>query len=80
MAKPRDFIIKESVSELKSLRKNQSKFKYKVRLIWLESIVTNRFKTRKELSDYLDITPKTSERWTLKWINTKSCGLCINFS
>ena len=68
MEKPRDFIIKESVSELKSLRKNQSKFKYKVRLIWLESIVTNRFKTRKELSDYLDITPKTSERWTLKYI------------
>ena len=75
MAKPRDFIIKESVSELKSLRKNQSKFKYKVRLIWLESIVTNRFKTRKELSDYLDITPKTSERWTLKYIANGIEGL-----
>jgi len=75
MAKSREFTIKERVSELKSLRKHQSNFKYKVRLIWLESIATNRFKTRKELCAYLDINPKTSERWTLKYIDYGIEGL-----
>lgn len=75
MAKPREFLIKESALELKALRKRQCIFKYEKRLIWLESILTNRFKTRKQLADYLNITPKTSERWTVKYMDNGIDGL-----
>lgn len=75
MAKPREFTIKESASEIKSLRKQQSSFKFEKRLIWLESILSNRFKTRKALCDYLGISPKSSERWTHKYINDGIEGL-----
>lgn len=75
MAKPREFSIKESVLELKSLRKKQSSFKYEKRLLWLELILVNRFTTRKQLSDYLSISAKTSERWTLKYIEKGIEGL-----
>lgn len=75
MAKPREFRVKESVSELQLLRKKQSNFKYEKRLIWLQSIVSKRFKTRKELALYLDISPKSSERWTHKYIEGGIDGL-----
>ena len=75
MAKPREFKIKESISELQLLRKDQLNFKYEKRLIWLQSILSKRFKTRKELAAYLDISPKSSERWTRKYIENGIDGL-----
>lgn len=75
MAKPRKFTIKESVLELKTLRKKQSNFKYEKRLIWLQSTISKRFKTRKQLAYYLGISSKTSERWSLKYIENGIEGL-----
>ncbi len=37
--------------------------------------MNQRFKTRKQLADYLDIPPKTSERWTTKYIDNGIEGL-----
>ncbi|UBZ05588.1 transposase [Salegentibacter mishustinae] len=75
MAKPREFPIKESAQELKSLRKKQSSYRFEKRLIWLESILTKRFKTRKQLAEYLNISPRTQERWTLQYIRSGIEGL-----
>ena len=68
MAKPREFPIKESVLELKLLRKKQSSYRIEKRVIWLESILCERFKTRKELADYLNISPRTQQRWTKQYV------------
>lgn len=44
-------------------------------MIWLESILSKRFKTRKELAEYLNINPRTQERWVLQYINHGIDGL-----
>lgn len=75
MAKPREFTIKESVSQIQALRKKQCNFKHEKRLIWLHSIASKRFKTRKELAEYLNISPKTSERWSVKYMDNGIKGL-----
>jgi transposase len=75
MAEPRDFAIKESVLELKALRRTQSIFKFEKRIIWLESILYKRFETRKQLAEYLNINPKTQERWTVQYIEHGIQGL-----
>jgi hypothetical protein len=64
MAKPREITVKESALELKVLRKKQSKYHLEKRIIWLEAILGNRFKTRKKLAEYLDISIKPQEGWT----------------
>jgi transposase len=78
MAKPREFTVKESALELKVLRKKQSKYHLEKRIIWLESIMGNRFKTRKELAEYLDISTKTQERWTSRYMGKGMDGLLID--
>ncbi len=75
MAKPREFPIKEGTLELKSLRKKQSSHRFEKRVIWLESIQGKRFKTRKQLAEYLNISPKTQERWTGQYISHGIEGL-----
>ena len=68
MAKPLIFPIKESVVELKLLRKKQSAYRFEKRVVWLESILSKRFKTRKELANYLNISPRTQQRWTKQYL------------
>jgi hypothetical protein len=70
MAIAKDFAIKESISESNLLRKQQLNFKFEKRIIWLLETKKNRFKTRKLLTDYLDINSRTGERWTQKYINS----------
>ena len=67
MAKPQNFTIKESLNELKKLRKSQKKFKFEKRILWLIYIKENKFKTRTELCKYLDINPRTQQRWTKQY-------------
>lgn len=67
MAKSKDFIIKESVSSLKKLRKQQTVFRIEKRLIWLIELKQKRFKTRKELSNFLGVSTRAQERWALKY-------------
>jgi len=78
MATAKEFIIKESFSDLNSLRKEQSRFKFEKRIIWLIEIKNKRFKTRKSLTDYLGITARTGERWTQKYISKGIEGLLID--
>ena len=68
MAKPQQFTIKESLNELKNLRRNQKNFKLEKRILWLICLKENKFKTRKALCDYLDINPRTQQRWTKQYI------------
>lgn len=67
--------IEESVLELKSLRKTQSSFKFEEQIIWLESILCKRFKTKKQLAKYLNISPRPQERWTVQYIEHRIQGL-----
>ncbi len=67
MAKPKEFIIKEDILTLKSLRKQQTFFKFEKRIIWLIELQEKRFKTRVELAKYLGITTRTQERWSIKY-------------
>ena len=75
MAKPREFPIKESPAELKQLRRKQPNHRFEKRVIWLESILSKRFKTRKVLADYLDISPRTQQRWTKQYVERGIEGL-----
>lgn len=67
MAKPQHFTIKESLIELKSLRKKQQNFNLEKRVLWLFYLKVNKFKTRVELCEYLDIDPRTQQRWTKQY-------------
>jgi len=67
MANPKEFLIKEDVLTLKSLRKQQPIFRFEKRIIWLIELQKNRFKTRVELAKYLDISTRTQERWCVKY-------------
>jgi transposase len=67
MAKPKEFLIKEDILTLKSLRKQQTVFRIEKRIIWLIELQKNRFKTRVELAKYLDISTRTQERWCVKY-------------
>ena len=75
MAKPQEFPIKESASELNLLRKKQTSFKFEKRVIWLIEIQRKRFVTRKKLSEYLNISTRTQERWIQKYISNGIEGL-----
>lgn len=75
MSNPRIFPIKESVSELKVLRKSQTNYQFEKRLIWLIELKQKRFKTRKGLAEYLDIHLRTQERWIEKYVHFGIEGL-----
>lgn len=64
MAKPQEFTIEESLIELKKLRKAQKSFKLEKRVLWLIYLKENKFKTRNELCEHLDIDPRTQQRWS----------------
>ena len=55
MATARTFLIKESYSELITLRKKQTSYRIEKRAIWLIELQKKRFKTREELATYLAI-------------------------
>ena len=67
MAKPQEFTIKESLTELKELRKTQKSFMLEKRVLWLIYLKENKFKTRNELCKYLDIDPRTQQRWSKQY-------------
>ena len=69
MAISRKFTIKESRSELVSLRKIQTKYRIEKRIIWLLELQKGKFKTRESLAVYLDISLRTQERWVLRYIS-----------
>ena len=68
MAKAKEFTIKESISTLEKLRKEQTQFRIEKRIIWLIELQQKRFSTRRELSKYLGITTRTQERWTNRYL------------
>jgi len=68
----KSFTIKQDISELNLLLKKQPNFKFEKRIILLIEIKNKRFKTRKSLTNYLDITSRTAERWVKKY---KSQGI-----
>ena len=69
MATARKFSIKESPSELKTLRKKQTLYRIEKRIIWLIELQKGKFKTREELASYLGINLRTQERWVLRYIS-----------
>ncbi len=69
MATARKFIIKESPSELVSLRKKQTVYRIEKRIIWLLELQKDKFKTREALAIYLNINLRTQERWLLRYIS-----------
>lgn len=69
MSTARKFPIKESPSELLSLRKKQTQYRVEKRIIWLLELQKDKFKTREALAIYLDINLRTQERWILRYIS-----------
>ena len=67
MAKPKEFTIQEAISTLKSLRKQQTVFRLEKRIIWLLELKQKRFKTRQELANYLGVSTRAQERWSIKY-------------
>ncbi|WP_298951859.1 transposase, partial [uncultured Nonlabens sp.] len=67
MAKPKEFLITESFEELKKLRKQHKDLNLAKRVLWLIYLKEKKFKTRVELCDYLDIVPKTEQRWSKRY-------------
>lgn len=69
MATARKFPIKESASELTSLRKKQTMYRIEKRIIWLLELQKGKFKTRESLASYLGISLRTQERWVLRYVS-----------
>ena len=69
MATAREFPIKESPSELSSLRKKQTLYRIEKRVIWLLELQKGKFKSRKDLATYLGINLRTQERWILRYLS-----------
>lgn len=67
VAKAQEFTIEESLIELKKLRKAQKSFKLEKRVLWLIYLKENKFKTRNELCEHLDIDPRTQQRWSKQY-------------
>ena len=69
MSTARKFTIKESPSELISLRKKQTLYRIEKRIIWLLELQRGKFKSRKDLATYLGINLRTQERWILRYLS-----------
>ena len=67
MGKKAQILIKEEVLELKKLLKQQTTNKNINRVRCLLYLKESKFRTRKELSDYLNCHIRTMERWLLKY-------------
>ena len=67
MGKYKEFKVKESLIELKKLLAKQRKPRNVSRIQSLIYLKTKRFKTRKELSDYLGVHKRTMEKWLSKY-------------
>ena len=69
MSTARKFPIKESATELISLRKKQKLYRIEKRIIWLIELKKGKFKTREALASYLDINLRTQERWISRYVS-----------
>mgnify|MGYP003979586255 CR=1 FL=1 len=78
MSIPRKILLKESRSELVSLRKKQTLYRVEKRIIWLLELQKDKFKTRKALATYLDISLRTQERWISRYLEGGIDGLLID--
>ena len=67
MKKPIHFVIKESLSELKTLRAKQPTLSKQKRIDCLIHLKTCKFETRQELANYLGVHIRTQERWLTKY-------------
>ena len=67
MGKYKEFIVKESVQELKKMLSKQVKPRNIRRIQSLLLLKTKRFKTRQELSEYLGVHKRTMEKWLSKY-------------
>ena len=67
MKNPVHFDIKESLSELKSLRSKQSTLSKQKRVDCLLHLKTSKFKTRQELANHLGVHIRTQERWLVQY-------------
>ena len=68
MSTAREFIIKESPTELRSIRKKQTVYRIEKRVIWLLELQKSKFTTREALATFLGIHLRTQERWIQKYI------------
>lgn len=67
MGKSKELNIKESVLDLKKIKSKQGTLSKQKRVLCLIHILECKFKTKKELSDYLGIGIRTQERWLSKY-------------
>lgn len=67
MKNPIHFEIKESLSELKSLRSKQGTLSKQKRIDCLIHLKTSKFKTRQELANHLGTHIRTQERWLAQY-------------
>jgi len=64
MAKKTQIEIKESKKELELLRKSRKSEREKTRVLFLLLKLESRFKSQKEVSEYLNVSESTLRRWT----------------
>jgi transposase len=67
MGKVFEFVIKESVSELKMLRKKERNEKKKLRLLSLILTKEEKFERRVDLAKFLDVDVTTLNNWVSKY-------------
>lgn len=70
MSKKIDFRLKESISELNSLRKGINNHRIEKRLFFLILKDNPQYKTREDLADYLNVSESTLRVWSKIYINS----------
>ncbi len=69
MSKKKEIVVKESKSDLQSLRKKQTSLALEKRVIWLLQFKTKKNLLRKETASKVNITLRTQNRWIDKYMN-----------
>lgn len=67
MGKRVNVFVKESISDLKTLRRKQSSLRKEKRVLALICLKESRFDTRKELAIHLGIHPRSLEKWIVQY-------------
>jgi len=69
MGKKKELLVKESYTELKSLRKKQTSLAMEKRVIWLIQFKTKKKLPRKNTASKVNISLRTQERWIKEYMN-----------
>lgn len=75
MSKKINFTLSESISELKSLRKKANSYRIEQRLLFLIYKDDNKFKTREDLAEYLNVSEGTLRNWSKTYVESGLNGL-----